>query len=161
MLKDIWIIMLLLGFLGIILSLMLFFIWRVPELIDDLSGNKAKRQIKLMRDINSNSGSLERFSTNEVYMGFSNGSLLSEDSVNIKVDQEYSDIIPEKIESIKHNDNMVDDETGTVDEDDVVTSDLSKVENKTEFLYDEEESTSYVDESDVVTIKILEELSSV
>ena len=56
-----------LGFLLIISSLVLMVVWKIPSLIDELSGRKAKRQIDRMKKLNIASSSLNITDTAEFY----------------------------------------------------------------------------------------------
>lgn len=51
----------------IITSLVLTVVWKVPSLIDELSGRKAKRQIERMKKLNIASSSLTAMNTAEFY----------------------------------------------------------------------------------------------
>jgi len=135
--KEIWIIMLVLAFICLVGSILLVFLWDIPSLIDELSGRKAKRQIKMLHDLNSNTSSFDRLSTNEIYSSISSGTLLNEELNNIDRDEvgDYS------------NNELVED----VEEDS--TSYLSNEnieEDSTSFMeMDDEESTSYLSNEDV------------
>ena len=52
--------------LMIVISLILMVVWRIPDLFDELTGKKAKRQIKALRDANVGTGAFEGMSTNEI-----------------------------------------------------------------------------------------------
>ena len=67
MLLTIGFVMLLVGVLLILLSLILMVVWKVPSLIDELSGRKAKRQIERMRKLNVATSGLTNMDTNEFY----------------------------------------------------------------------------------------------
>ena len=51
---NLWLVLLILGIICIVVSLVLMCIFRVPDLIDELSGRKAKRQIKKLKELNVN-----------------------------------------------------------------------------------------------------------
>lgn len=59
--------MLALGASLIVLSLIFTVVWRVPSLIDELSGRKAKRQIERMKKLNIASSNLNGMDTSEFY----------------------------------------------------------------------------------------------
>ena len=67
MLTIIGICMLIVGAMGIFISLLLAFLWKIPDLLDELSGRKAKRQITRMKELNIGTGGIEGITTNELY----------------------------------------------------------------------------------------------
>lgn len=67
MLTIIGICMLIVGAVGIFISLLLAFFWKIPDLLDELSGRKAKRQITRMKELNIGTGGIEGITTNELY----------------------------------------------------------------------------------------------
>ena len=67
MLTIIGICMLIVGSIGIFISLLLAFLWKIPDLLDELSGRKAKRQITRMKELNIGTGGIEGITTNELY----------------------------------------------------------------------------------------------
>lgn len=83
MLRDISLVMLISGFLLLFISVLLIFVFKVPELIDELSGRKAKRQIKMLHELNMGTGSLDKLSTSEIYSSIPSGSLLVGEMSNI------------------------------------------------------------------------------
>ena len=157
MLWNVWLGMVIVGVILLITSIILTFILKIPELLDELSGRKEKRQVKRLRDLNVGTGSLDGVATEDVYQVMSSGSLLS-DEVNIEV-------INTKIEKEQE----IEDEGK-----DLPTSNLDYEENKTGYV-SEGESTSYIDSSDVTnilydiekynitkhTVEIIEEQSSI
>lgn len=132
--KEIWIIMLLVAFICLAGSILLVFLWDVPSLIDELSGRKAKRQIKMLHELNSSTSTFDRLSTNEIYSSISSGTLLNEELHNIDKDEVKDFDINESIEDVE--------ETST--------SFLgSDVEESTSYLADDvSEATSYLGEED-------------
>lgn len=132
--KEIWIIMLLVAFICLAGSILLVFLWDVPSLIDELSGRKAKRQIKMLHELNSSTSTFDKLSTNEIYSSISSGTLLNEELHNIDKDEVKDFDINESIEDIE--------ETST--------SFLgSEVEESTSYLADDvSEATSYLGEED-------------
>lgn len=87
MLRDIGVIMLCVGVVLLAISLILIFVLKIPDLLDELSGRKAKRQIERLKKLNVGTGSLEGMDTDDVYLALSSGSLVSED---IEVQTEIS-----------------------------------------------------------------------
>lgn len=79
MLRDIGVIMLCVGVVLLAISLILIFVLKIPDLLDELSGRKAKRQIERLKKLNVGTGSLEGMDTDDVYLALSSGSLVSED----------------------------------------------------------------------------------
>lgn len=79
MLRDIGAIMLCVGVVLLAISLILIFVLKIPDLLDELSGRKAKRQIERLKKLNVGTGSLEGMDTDDVYLALSSGSLVSED----------------------------------------------------------------------------------
>lgn len=59
--------MLIVGAIGVFISLLLAFLWKIPDLLDELSGRKAKRQITRMKELNIGTGGIEGITTNELY----------------------------------------------------------------------------------------------
>lgn len=157
MLWNVWLGMVIVGVILLITSIILTFILKIPELLDELSGRKEKRQVKRLRDLNVGTGSLDGVATEDVYQVMSSGSLLS-DEVNIEVVNTRVEKEPE-----------IEDEGK-----DLPTSNLDYEENKTGYVSDGE-STSYIDSSDVTnilsdiekynitkhTVEIIEEQSSI
>lgn len=68
--------MLAIGFILIVLSLVFTVVWKVPSLIDELSGRKAKRQIERMRKLNIASSNLTGMDTAEFYRSMSEENLV-------------------------------------------------------------------------------------
>lgn len=171
--KEIWIIMLVLAFISLAVAILLTFVWDIPNLIDELSGRKAKRQIKMLHELNSSTSTFDKLSTNEIYSGISSGTLLNEELVNTCEEEEIKNYNNVEICSFSE-----DDEEGSTsflsEEGEESTSYLedSNEEDSTSFLSeDSEESTSYLDtQGDVslehikedidLKIKIIEEQSS-
>lgn len=175
--KEIWIIMLLVAFICLVVSMLLTFIWDVPSLIDELSGRKAKRQIKMLHELNSSTSTFDKLSTNEIYSGISSGTLLNEELNNIDKDEvkEYDN---SEAYAISPKEELEDEEENSTsflegDEEEGATSYLSEDDEESSTSYmdekDEEDSTSYLDVSDSDVIKetnnsikiiVLEEQSS-
>lgn len=77
MLKDIWVVLLVISIVLFVVAVIFIFVWDIPNLIDEISGRKAKRQIKMLHDINANTGTFDKLSTNEIYTGMASGTLLT------------------------------------------------------------------------------------
>ena len=135
--KDLWVGMLLLSFILLVISIVLVFVWNIPGIIDELSGRKAKRQIKLLHELNSSTNTFDNLSTNEIYVGISSGTLLNEELSNIDSVEEVRTL-----------------GVSSDEDDEVATSYLEE---------NEDCNTQYETELNVkhnVTIKIIEEQSS-
>lgn len=117
--------MLLTALLLFLLSIILLFVWRVPELMDELSGRKAKRQIQRLHELNVGTGTFDKLSTNEIYSGISSGTLMNSDLLMYPV---------EGISSLEDNmsdagitlSSPVDDEvpTGFINENEIIQTDF-------------------------------------
>ena len=55
------------GVLLIVVSIVLIFVLNVPAMLDELSGRKAKRQIKRLKELNVGTGSFDTMSTSGLY----------------------------------------------------------------------------------------------
>ena len=55
------------GVLLIVVSIVLIFVLNVPAMLDELSGRKAKRQIKRLKELNVCTGSFDTMSTSGLY----------------------------------------------------------------------------------------------
>ena len=151
MYREIWIVMLLIGIILLIVSLVLFFIWGISDLIDELSGKKAKRQIKIMQEMNLDSGVFDKYSTSDIYCGIPGGSLVSEDIGSISSDLGSLNEIKEVVTSSQEESNS------QFEDDDEETATSYVDESATTYIEEEDASTSYLDS---IIIKILEEQSS-
>lgn len=162
MLRDIWIIMLVLAFLCFLLGLLLSFIWKVPNLMDELSGRKAKRQIKILQDLNTNTETFDRLTTTEIYSSIPSGTLLNEELVNI---DERSFIKGNTSEDEPYIENEYEEKTSILEVDDKTS--LLEDEDGTSILEEDEEGTSLLGNSyklenkvSELNISIIEEQSS-
>lgn len=126
---NLFLIMLFLGIFLFALSIILIFVFKVPDLLDELSGRKAKRQIKRLKELNIGTGAIEEMGTDDVYLSVSSGNLLGEE-------------ISKKVSSVKQdlNPTLIDE-----DEEDIATTEMSE-ENKTDFMDEEEVKTEFIDE---------------
>lgn len=140
--KEIWILMLVLSFISLAVAILLTFIWDIVNIIDELSGRKAKRQIKMLHDLNSSTGTFDKLSTNEIYTGISSGTLLNE---------ELSNIYEEEIKNFD-NTNVYDgasDEVSDTESTSYLSDSEEDGEETTSYLNDDvEESTSYLDDKE-------------
>ena len=66
------------GVLLFVTSLVLMVVFKVPELIDELSGRKAKRQIKRLKELNKGTGAVEGMATEDFYMSAGGYSITSD-----------------------------------------------------------------------------------
>jgi len=144
---NLWVASLIIGFLLLTISISLALIFKVPDLIDELSGRKAKRQIKRLRELNNGTGSLEgdEFSTTDFYRSISSGFLFAEEMeqvsvkpVNLELDSK------QEVPSIQVNS-----EESTTSLNEGIT-DLMECNDSTSSLV--VESTSFIDESDVTSL---------
>lgn len=124
--KEIWIIMIVVGSLLFTVGVILMYIWDIPSLVDELSGKKAKRQIKMLHDMNSSTGTFDKLSTNEIYSTIPSGSLISGELANTS----DFNILPISNNSINFSEN--------------ISSEEDLEESTTYINADEEESTSYL-----------------
>lgn len=127
------------GVLLFILSLVLIFVLKIPELIDELSGNKAKRQIKRLKELNSATSSLDSMATKDIYGSVASGALsLGEMAIeeSIKKSVEIVDKSVDNSSAIKEEI-----KTGRVD-----LSRTAEDEEATNYMGDEdsEQSTGYM-----------------
>lgn len=168
--KYFWLIFLILAVVCLIVTILLIAIWDVLGILDELSGRKAKRQIKLLHEMNARVSS-----TNLV----TSSSSITED---VSVVNEFNSDLIENTpvsESDENSKNTSDNELPSADiiisSDDVATSYLDNDNVSTSYLdtdsvFNEEYevATSYLDvsslnEDNIVKeerLKILEEQSS-
>lgn len=168
--KYFWLIFLILAVVCLIVTILLIAIWDVLGILDELSGRKAKRQIKLLHEMNARVSS-----TNLV----TSSSSITED---VSVVNEFNSDLIENTpvsESDENSTNTSDNELPSADiiisSDDVATSYLDNDNVSTSYLdtdsvFNEEYevATSYLDvsslnEDNIVKeerLKILEEQSS-
>lgn len=168
--KYFWLIFLILAVVCLIVTILLIAIWDVLGILDELSGRKAKRQIKLLHEMNARVSS-----TNLV----TSSSSITED---VSVVNEFNSNLIENTpvsESDENSTNTSDNELPSADiiisSDDVATSYLDSDNVSTSYLDTDnvfseeyEVATSYLDvsslnEDNIVKeerLKILEEQSS-
>lgn len=56
-----------LGVVMLLTAVVLTFVLHIPDLVDEITGRKARRQIKRIKELNSSTGSIEKASTSDVY----------------------------------------------------------------------------------------------
>lgn len=151
MLRTVGLIMLVVGVVLLVISLILIFTLKIPELLDELTGRKAKRQIKRLKELSQGTGSLDGMATDDFYITMPSGTL---NSVEVNVVEN---------EEIKDEDDL---ETNYIDESNLETNYMDE-DNETEFMDEvgEDASTNYIDaENSILTekhfIRIIEEQSS-
>lgn len=103
MLNIIGISMVILGVVGLFISVLLAFIWRVPDLLDELSGRKAKRQIKHLKEINIGTGGMESIRTNELYGILNSGNLVWS---SLEISKDSREDLEEADESVEKDENV-------------------------------------------------------
>lgn len=122
MLWNTWVIMLVCSILLFLLSLTLIFVFKVPDLLDELSGRKAKRQIRRLKELNIGTSTIDGLSTDDVYAAIPSGSLLLDD-------------VP-KVEKPVLDDN----------------SETTGIEDVGETVIMESEDTTYINDNDATSI---------
>ena len=156
MLRDIGIIMLCAGVILLAISLILIFVLKIPELLDELSGRKAKRQIKRLKELNVGTGSLEGMATDDVYMAISSGSLVAEE---IKIKQESQEELLDEDAATGDVQNESLEKPGVAsgslvsssEEDDTPVAKVIEISDVDETSKGEEDPTGYIDEDEGVT----------
>lgn len=134
---NLFLIMISMGIFLFALSIILSFALKIPDLLDELSGRKAKRQIKRLKELNIGTGAIEEMGTDDVYMSVSSGNLLGEDITVKKAHVVESPVI--------HTDDQESEEPE--DEEDIATTEMSEDSSKTEFIDEEDEvKTEFIDE---------------
>lgn len=159
MLYNIWVAMLVTGFLLLVLSIVLMFVFHIPDLLDELSGRKAKRQIKKLKELNGSTGALENISdnlnTDDIYSAISSGSLISEEIAQVEtiqginLNQESINEVKNSVVSQEVSGITSEDSTGIMDSN-VSSNNNNSSEESTGYM--DEVSTSYVEESDITNI---------
>lgn len=159
---NLFLIMISVGVFLFALAVILTFVLRIPDLMDELSGRKAKRQIKRLKELNIGTGAIEQMSTEDVYMVASSGNLLGEEVVPKKVHNVESPALPDEDEDEEENIATTD---MTVDSDDKteMMEEGNEEESRTEFI--DEDATGILQEiQDFVEskhiIEIVEEQTS-
>ena len=144
MLWYVWLIMLITGSVEFFISIILLFVFHVPDLLDELSGRKARRQIKRLRELNLGTGALEGIATEDVYSSLPTGSMFSESISS-------NDIVnSEGIECQIKNIVSEDDESNSTTSMEHEEQDTSYIDRETDFMG--EVSTNYIDNEDATNM---------
>lgn len=143
--ETLWMIMLLVSFLSFVGSILLMFIWKIPDLIDELSGRKAKRQIKLLHEMNINTGAFDKLSTTDLYSSLHTGAMVSD----------LSPISEEEKEVVKKNEDI---REVVSDDTDGATSFLEETEGETTYMEGDGNDFSRMMSESII---VLEEQSSI
>lgn len=139
MLKTIWLCMLISGSLLLIISVALIFVFRIPDLLDELSGRKAKRQIKRLKELNVGTGALGDMATDDIYNALPTSGTLLEETV---------------VEEPKGNDvekHVVSYSSDVDEEEESKTADVQEDEDSETNIIQEseqEEATSFIEEDE-------------
>lgn len=138
------------GVLLFVTSLVLMVVFKVPELIDELSGRKAKRQIKRLKELNEGTGAIEGMATEDFYMsagGYSVTSDIADISDSLVSDSKRLDTSSSDIG--EDTDNQQSKEDIAEDSEDNEESATEMVDDSNEEDFDAEEAaTEMVDDSD-------------
>lgn len=162
------------GVLLFVTSLVLMVVFKVPELIDELSGRKAKRQIKRLKELNEGTGAVEGMATEDFYMSAGGYSITSDmadinDSIvsdSKRLDTSSTDIgedtdSQQPKEGIEEDSKDEDDEESATElVDDSNEEDFDAEEAATEMVDDSDEDdspTDLIDEDDQPTDLLSEE----
>ena len=160
------------GVLLFVTSLVLMVVFKVPELIDELSGRKAKRQIKRLKELNEGTGAVEGMATEDFYMsagGYSITSDMADINDSIVSDSKRLDIsstdIGEDTDNQQPKEDIVeesedDEESATEMVDGSDEEDFDAEEAATEMVDDSDEDdspTDLIDEDDQPTDLLSEE----
>ena len=111
MLYNIWLAMVIIGLILLVVSLILVFALKIPELMDELSGRKAKRQIKRLKELNIGTGGLDGMVTGDFYLSMPSSTLLDSESINIASEN----IESKKTEKYVPNTNFEEEATSFID----------------------------------------------
>lgn len=121
------------GVLLIVISIVLIFVLNVPAMLDELSGRKAKRQIKRLKELNVGTGSFDTISTSGLY-NVSTGT-----QTNMSTDEEDDfDVKDNFVSPTETNDSVVNNSS---------TSSESVVETPKKVEDEESVSTNYFQET--------------
>lgn len=159
------------GVLLFVTSLVLMVVFKVPELIDELSGRKAKRQIKRLKELNEGTGAVEGMATEDFYMsagGYSITSDMADINDSIVSDSKRLDTSSDIGEDTDNQqpkediaaDSEDDEEFATEMVDDSDEEDFGAEEAATEMVDDSDEDdspTDFIDEDDQPTDLLSEE----
>lgn len=137
------------GVLLFVTSLVLMVVFKVPELIDELSGRKAKRQIKRLKELNEGTGAVEGMATEDFYMS-AGGYSITSDMADI------NDSIVSDSKRLDTSSDIEEDTDNQQPKEDIVEESEDEEESATEMVDDsdeedfdaEEAATEMVDDSD-------------
>ena len=137
------------GVLLFVTSLVLMVVFKVPELIDELSGRKAKRQIKRLKELNKGTGAIEGMATEDFYMS-AGGYSITSDIADIS-DSIISDSLVSDSKRLNTSSSDIGEDTDNQQpKEDIVEDSEDDEESATEMVddSDEESATEMVDDSD-------------
>lgn len=137
------------GVLLFVTSLVLMVVFKVPELIDELSGRKAKRQIKRLKELNEGTGAIEGMATEDFYMS-AGGYSITSDIADIS-DSIISDSLVSDSKRLDTSSSDIGEDTDNQQpKEDIVEDSEDDEESATEMVddSDEESATEMVDDSD-------------
>lgn len=137
------------GVLLFVTSLVLMVVFKVPELIDELSGRKAKRQIKRLKELNKGTGAIEGMATEDFYMS-AGGYSITSDIADIS-DSIISDSLVSDSKRLDTSSSDIGEDTDNQQpKEDIVEDSEDDEESATEMVddSDEESATEMVDDSD-------------
>lgn len=121
------------GVLLIVISIVLIFVLNVPAMLDELSGRKAKRQIKRLKELNVGTGSFDTISTSGLY----NVSTGTQTSMSTDEEDDF-DVKDNFVSSTETNESVVNNSS---------TSSESVVETPKEVEDEDSVSTNYFQET--------------
>lgn len=159
MLTIVGICMLIAGAIGIFSSILLAFVWRVPDLLDELSGRKAKRQIQRLRELNIGTGGIEGISTNELYEMINNSGNLVWKNVG-EVEDNDNDIEENDNTNKEKQDGYEEDSSVSFEDATLVSSSKGEESHPLENTCDEE-SEFVITKNVTRKVVVIEEQSSV
>ena len=155
------------GIVLVIFALVLMVVWRVPSLIDEFSGMKAKRQIERMRKLNISSSGLSSSDTAEFYKTISNDGVFHKKDVKVisttsdlskMIDDPYGTVGGSKssndISYIGNDDTDCDKEQNDVMEDDNSDTDIIN-DSEADIVENtniEELETGIIEESNILSV---------
>lgn len=161
------------GVLLFVTSLVLMVVFKVPELIDELSGRKAKRQIKRLKELNEGTGAVEGMATEDFYMsagGYSITSDMADINDSIVSDSKRLDTSSDIGEDTDNQQPKEDIATDSEDDEESATEmvdDSNEEDSPTDLIDEDDQPTDLLSEEDETSkddthiITILEEQSSI
>lgn len=163
------------GILCIVLTLILAFVFKVGTLINEVSGRRARKQIKELKEMGVASGFLKQSSGLMDFEGFEtvgdlSASMISEVNVDEKPKNTVEQAIPEVIETAKKistsgfeelitsEEGYNEDATQLLDDlESEATTMLESAEEDVDVVSDENESTEFLEESEEGTNLLVED----